>query len=651
MKINKHFMIFLFTVSAFTALHALDIYKKEIREIVLPAGELVRLHVSGYNGDCAAVLKRTDDYWVYLNQVLYGPYSQVDILQSSPFNSATPIWQFRAVQDGRNILVVNGTTYGPFDFIWTPNFSADGRHWGVLLKKAGRYALIVDRKQTDYFDYFFSFFVTDPPTEDVHSFSDIPFFYGKCDNWVAIGYRNPDPVQDKSAEFRILTGNGEGRLYDRIDLLNPDDPAFNYADYNNFLTVDGESFVISVHQADLVNDENYLWHNSTLYGPYAGYMDQGSFLAGRDMAIDGSNWVIAGKDVIFTRNRTFSYEKASSPGISGNGRDISFIFFRNDQQYSYVDGKILGPFQYAYTAQFSSDGKQWILPWFGEDNLIHLMTQNGDIYGPYTKNSFFYYLKENWVGAVLEAEGEDGYVLYNGQKIAGPFHDMQFAIQNPKSSKGYWYVAGYKDNSATLTINDQIRFKQNGIDRWNRITISDNGNFWAMSSRDINGNSYFIDNGLIQGPLPEHITEQIISSGSKDKNALLLIAGAGKQRYIAIDGQILGPYTTDVKTIFSYRGGMWAISAAEESGTKVLLLPGVPAELYTDIIEMQSPGRGNVVIYNGFRDNRYFPGINNMLIGSYAKASISCRPTGAGSIYLAADDNDRLVKIYKIAVR
>jgi hypothetical protein len=272
------------------------------------------------------------------------------------------------------------------------------------------------------------------------------------------------------------------------------------------------------------------------------------------------------------------------------------------------------------------------------------------VYGPYSGNSFAYFLNDHWTAAVFEPDG--GYTLYNGEKIAGPFSSIGFTLPDTKRAGSPWIVSGYNSNTATLVINDKIRYEQSGIGSggWSSISATDDGAFWALRSRDTNGNVYLVDNGNQQGPLPKMMTSQIISSPSKDKSCMTFIASDDRKNYIAIDGIISGPSIAAMTPVFSFRGGMWAVSAAQDSGTKKLLLPGSPAETYDDIREMQRLGEDNVVVYNGVRDGNCFPGVNDVRLGAFTNASINCSTRKPHAMYLATDEGDNVVKVSMLTV-
>ncbi len=632
--------------------HAQTITKDPIKEETLPEGQLVRVHVSGRNGDAAALLQRSDGYWVYINQALYGPFEQTDALNSSPFRSDSGIWQFRARVDGGEILVVNGVRYGTFDTIWTPNFSADGNHWGSLVKEGNRYATLVDGRLSTYFDIIFNGGSAEP-TIDTHSTISAPFLYGSGARWAALGYRRADVPSSQPAEFRILGGASEGPAYDEVDTpsdvaVDPDDPEFGIFRYSQFLTADGESLVLSVHQPDLPAGQNHLWINQEMHGPYVGGTTRrDNFFPDRNMTDDGSHWVIAGTDAVYTEDRVLQFQGARDVAIADRGTSFSFSFIREDQLYVYVNGREYGPYKSMKATTFSPSGQHWLVHGEGQDQLVRFTSESGVEYGPYDYPFLIRYRDENtWIGYAADGN-QNGYALTNGTRVAGPFQlTLLFSSRDQHSS----YVLGYNNGQATMVINGEVRFTQSGVrtNGWNSFAFSDVGVHWAMTSSNLDGTFSFIENGRITGGLAAPRLTRVVSTERMDRNALIL--NYRTHEYALIDDTRIGPYRSISTLVLGSIGQSWAAAALLDSGARKLILPGATLVDYETIVEVQNVPGDDAIIYNGYRDNQWFPGINGLSLGTYNAASINCSTDGSQMVYLALNEGDRKLKVYKVKV-
>lgn len=613
----------------------------------------MKVHVSGRNGDTASVLKRSDGYWVYIKQALFGPYETIDLLKSSPFSGNTATWQFRASQSGGEILVVNGVSYGPFDHVWTPNFSNDGNHWGALIKDADQFAVIVDGRKTKFYDRIFSYVMTDPPSLDEHTPCTAPYFYGTSNRWVAIAARNEDASAGRAAEFHILSGNGEGLSFDIVDILSadPDNLGYGNVSYPQYLTANGECFAIGTHRTNTGENENYLWVNETVHGPYDLKLHSPSFRADTNMSDDGSNWAFPGTDKIYTKDRVFSFTGASGPAISSSGTAVSFIFYQDDGQYIYANGQQLGPFVNALGVSFSSNGQHWIASGQGDDSFIHFTSDRGIVYGPYRRQADIFYRNDNWISMIYD-ENEEGHVVYNGAKIAGPFTNMLADLSSHRRNDQAWSMTGYKDDQATLVINGQIRYQRSGVrnEGWKNLSVSKDGSHWALLSINTNHTLSFVDNGVAVDGLAFPQTLRVISSEAIDRNAL--VSTFVDRENFLINGTTFGPYAKNTTNIvYGSNGSSWAASAKSESGAAKLILSGAAPVEYERIEEMKGVQGADAVIYNGFRENRWFPGINRTALGTYNQASITSATDGTSTIYLAVNEGDRKVKTYKVAIQ
>lgn len=647
--ITKYITLLLVLFSCVEA-RAQSFHKVQIKAETLPEGQLTRVHVSGRNGDSAALLQRSDGYWVYLGQTLYGPFETTDLLNASPFVATSDLWQFRAAQGGREVLVVNGVTYGPFDYVWTPNTSKDGRHWGALTKSDGRYATLVDGKISDSVDLVFCELLVEPPALEAHSECTAPFFYGSADRWVAIGYRKGNATTGQSAEFHLLTNHNNGATYDQVDdlITDPGDLNFGHITYSEFLTADGESFVASVHSRSLASDENYLWINQKTYGPYQGYTTRRDFLASRDMADDGSNWVIQGQNKIYTKDKVFAYDEASGPTISCNGKSISFFFLRDGRQYTYVNGREIGPAPLAHVARLSATGEHWLVPAQAEDGSLHYTSESGSVYGPYfTAAPFVFYRNENWIGFLGDESGAS-YIINNGHRVAGPFHGTLFDPSSARVNSRPWYYVGYHDGKATLIINGQVRFEQSGVQEgaWGNPLLSDDGSHWTVTGIKPNGTFFFADDGRVVDGLTRPLYTRLVSSQRRERNGLIL--GYREEDRFVINGREYGPYFKVSDAILSSGENAWAVAVLNESGSKDLILPNAPPVTYDEVIEMKEVPATAAVIYNGLRDGRCFPGMNGVSLGNYNQASINCGPDGSAEVYLTVNEGDRVLKTFKI---
>lgn len=616
--------------------------KEQIRQESLPEGQLVRIHVSGTNGATAALLQRTDGYWVYINQALYGPFDKVDLLESNPFFDSGVQWQFRASQGGRQILIVNGTRYGPFDYIWTPSFSQSGLHWGTMIKDQDQYAVIVDGNKSGPFDWVYTDAIFGPvPSTEHHTPTSTPQFYGSHERWVAIGYRNEDPVNHRASEFRVLAGAGEGEAYDKVFNQDFPDP-LSEVPQTSFLTADGESFVIDVHKASSPEEDLHLWINNQTFGPYRGL--NVSYFATKQMTSDGSNWIIAGGDKIYTRDRTFPYE-GDSPSISANGRSLSFSVRRGDVSYKYVNGNESGPFSYTSSTAFSSSGARWHFTFDSSDSLRRIATDNG-VYGPYQAVLQTFYRGDDWIGVVTDLNGLWN-VTSNGATIAGPYQMVRLGPNTLEA--GSWYLTAIQGDRLSLIIDGQIRFQQGGMRPVlsSNVTVSNDGTHWAMVALDTDGTASFVNDGRVVKGISFQSTS-LISSETRHRYGL--VYSFQNNYYLLIDGQRYGGFPQKINLVLNTPGQAWVASTHDEVGAK-LILPGMTPVSYDEVTELKNVRGDDAVLSNGFRDNRWSPRVNTAMLGTFAHASINCSTDGSKTIFLATNDGDRKLTVYKVKIQ
>ncbi len=639
----KNVFIISFILLSSLCIQAQTVTKEQIREESLPEGELRRLHVSGNNGATAALLQRADGYWVYINQTLYGPFDDVDLLQSTPFIDSGAQWQFRASQGGRQILIVNGNRYGPFDSIWTPNFSKSGLHWGTVIKDAEQYAVIVDGNQSGPFDWIYTTanLESTPPT-DTSTPTSAPQFYGSHERWVAIGYRNEDLANHRASEFRVLAAAGEGEAYDKV-FGYPTTAELGSLPETAFLTADGESFVIDVHKTGLPEEDKHLWINNQTYGPYRGFLDI-SYFATKQMTRDGSDWIINGADQVYTRNRTFPYQ-GSVPTISANGRSLAFAFKRGDLWYQYINGSELGPFLNTSYALLSSSGARWHFATDSDDHLSRIITESG-VYGPYGSITQRFYRGEDWIGIVTDPNGSLN-VISNGITIAGPYQMVRPGPNTLQTSA--WYLTAIQGDRLSLIIDGQTRFQQAGMRPAlsTNVAVSKDGNHWAMVALEADGTSSFIDDGrIVKGIRPRSI--RILRSETGHNYGLVYTNGT--HYYLVIDGQTYGGVVSPISVVLSTLGQAWVAAGPDIDGTK-LILPGATPANYDEVAELKSVNGEDAVISNSLRDNLWSPRVNAVVLGSYPQASINCRTDGSRAIFLATNEGDRNLKIYKVQIQ
>lgn len=638
-------IIVLFSLLSFTLVPAQVLQKNQIREETLPEGQLVRVHVSGRNGDSAALLQRADGYWVYIKQTLYGPFDDVDLRNATPFVDSGNNWQFRASRGDRQILVVNGVQYGPFDQIWTPNFSKSGAHWGAVIKDAGRYAIVADGVKTRAFEWIFNETYNQPaPEVSGHALSSSPHFYGTRDRWLAIGANKENVESGQPAEFRFLSERGESAAFDQVQYFNASDPYDSFFYIEAYMTANSESFAFGVHQANLAPDEYYLWVDHVTYGPYRGALPNDYFGITR-MAADGSNWIIDGTDKVYTRDKTFPYE-GGFLSMAPNGRSFSFAFERDGQRYMNVNEREFGPYDDYQGAVFSPTGTNWLFSSRINGDYVQLVGPNAT-FGPFWGVQQVFFRGENWFSLAAD-EYDLGYVYANGAKILGPFDLMSTTSPNNKQNEA-WNLVAFEGEQLSLIVNGEVRFRQARarpgiLPSWN---VSPDGAHYAMLVLNTDGTRTFIDNGAATSGLTVQ-NASIVPSESGDKNALLFTNQA--KSHLLLSGQDYGPYTEAVNVVLSERGHTWAASAKDTDGEKLILPGGAPISC-DQIGEIKSVRGEDAVVSNGFKDNRWSPRVNAVSLGTYNQAAINCSTDGSRTIFLATNEGDNLLKTFKVVIQ
>lgn len=642
---KKYIVISCLLLSALS-LEAQTVTKEQIRQETLPDGQVVRVHVSGRNDSAAALLQRSDGYWVYINQHLYGPFEDVDLRNSNPFSDEGNNWEFRAVQGGRQLLVVNGIQYGPFDAIWTPSFSKSGRHWGAMIKEGDHYAILADGSKTRSFDWIFNEVDSQGPAVDAHMPAIAPFFYGDNEGWLALGANKPDSQRGLPAEFRILSERGESPDYDKVGTLDASNPTDSFFRTKEYLTINDRKFVFSVHSAEQAADEYYLWVDHMTYGPYHGIPESWNFTINR-VSDDGSNWIIAGIDKLYTKDKVLPF-KGEDLSISQNGRTFSFSYIRDDFRYVNVNEHEYGPFLDVNPTVFSPTGEHWLFSSRVNADQFNQLTGPTSTFGLFYNVQQIFFRNADWF-ALATDENQDNYVYKNGVKIFGPLGVAKPDPSNNRQDEA-WNLVAADGDQLVLIINGEIRFRlphaHSGASTVTSL-VSKDGAHWALVARSDDRKIAFIDNGLVVNGLPD-VWRGLQTSESRDKTALIYLQF--NKYYLVVAGQTYGPYRTMPLVTFSSFGRAWAASMRDETG-EVLILPSTAPATYNQVAELKNVRGDDAVLSNGFRDNRWSPRVNTAMLGTFAHASINCSTDGSKTIFLATNDGDRKLTVYKVRIQ
>jgi len=385
------------------------------------------------NDRVALVYTKNNKHYANIDGNIFGPYK-------GPFNGdynahmvhiTDTLEIIRYTKNKKQYFTINGQEYGPFEE--TLYMEAGGNTWILeYIEDNQLYYLINDEKfgPYDYYAY--------PPsiTDDQWAF----FFKKDGESYVQtnqklFGPYNSIQITYIDSDYTVVTYREKNRrMYTEINGEKFKGEAIHAKRV-------GDNFIVSI--SNVRGDKVSFWVNGTLYGPFQRVID---------FDTSENQWAISYVEDNHAYIQTnaqkygpYKYVKGSEifayKRISLGDNLTGFVEYFDDlmnQGKVIVNGKDIGTFEFRSVYPLSFHKDNWYFDYReAGDNILNY---NGQIFNTGSRSVIIETKDEHW--AFLQTIDDKKYYTVNGQKFGPYSEDTRFGLL-----KNNWYYTEFKDNN------------------------------------------------------------------------------------------------------------------------------------------------------------------------------------------------------------